>query len=380
MYKNWDRSYDPSHHILGRTWRSVPLAVGRRTTAIWQLNFAVPVRSLKRMKSFTILLLLGLVGCTREPRVDYSNIVTILTYSTLGSKDGFLARVRDDFKNKSGCSLQIELTLGAAQVLAYLEEPKQRERIDVVMGLDEILFGRSKQYYHPVNAVSAKYLPLLKARATNGFYPTDYAALSMIYIKSEFGPGKAPVPKKLSDLLDPKLKKKFIVQDPRVSSPGLWFFLFADQIVKTDALAKQWLAVAPSWDASYKMFLAGEAPMVWSYVTSLAYHASQKQLDQYGYVDFQEGLPVQVEGMGVVNRSGDPFKAKPCVQKWVEYVLTPETQTKLAEAQWMLPALAGAPIPSFLSMVPATKKAAVMNQSIDRVDEIVTHFGRAAAN
>jgi thiamine transport system substrate-binding protein len=271
------------------------------------------------------------------------------------------------------------MTLGATQVLSYLEEPKQQERIDVVMGLDEILFARAKQYLYPLNPVEAKYQPLIAPRAKDGFYPTDHAALSMIYKKSEFGSGKLPVPKKLADLLDPKLKGKFIVQDPRVSSPGMWFFLFADQIVKTEALSKQWLSVSPSWDASYKMFIAGEAPMVWSYVTSLAYHASQKQGDQYAHVEFEEGLPIQVEGMGVLNRTGNPYQAKPCVQKWVEFVLSPEAQTKLADAQWMLPAVAAAKVPEFLSMVPTPKKAAVMNLSIEHVDSLVSHFGRAAS-
>lgn len=311
---------------------------------------------------------------------DYQHIVTILTYSSLGSDGGFLSKVKAGFEAQSGgCSIQVETTLGANQIQSYLEEPRQQERIDVVMGVDEILFARSKQFFYPLNPIPVKYQTVVAARAKDGYYPTDHAALSMIYRKADFGPRKLPVPRQLKDLLDPRLKGKFIVQDPRVSSPGLWFFLFTDRIVKTEALAKQWLSVAPSWDASYKMFAAGEAPMVWSYVTSLAYHASQKQGDQYAHVEFAEGLPVQVEGLAVVNRSGNPYDAKPCVRKWVEYVLSPAVQTRLSETQFMLPAVEGAPVPEFLKMVPVPARPAVLDLSLEKVESIVNGFGRAAS-
>ncbi|MBS1958699.1 MAG: thiamine ABC transporter substrate-binding protein [Bdellovibrionales bacterium] len=329
---------------------------------------------------FSFLVLLALAwagpGCTSKPGNDPRKTVTILTYSTLGSKGGFLKKVQEEFQTQSGCTLNIETTLGAAQVLSYLEEPKQQAYVDVVMGIDEILFGRAKDYFYPASPVTVKYQPLIAPHAQAGFYPTDHAALSMIYKKSEL---KAP-PRKLTDLLKPEFKKKFIVQDPRVSSPGMWFFLFTDQIVKTQDLAKQWLAVSPSWDASYKMFIAGEAPMVWSYLTSLAYHASKGEGDKYGYVDFQEGLPLQIEGLAVVKKSVNPYDAKPCVKQWVEFVLKPENQTKLSDAQWMMPAVEGAAVPKFLSMVPTPKKAAVLDISIDKVDDIVSHFGRAVQN
>jgi thiamine transport system substrate-binding protein len=156
----------------------------------------------------------------------------------------------------------------------------------------------------------------------------------------------------------------------------MWFFLFIDRIVKIEALSKQWLAIAPSWDASYKMFLAGEAPMVWSYLTSLAYHASQGDFEKYGYVEFREGLPIQVEGMAVIRKAGNPFEQRPCIQPWLDFVLSNEGQKLLSETQFMLPALQDAPIAKFLAQVPTPKKAAVLKLGLDVVDPLISNFGK----
>jgi thiamine transport system substrate-binding protein len=338
------------------------------------------------MKSCLLAMMLGALSvslaCSRFPdwgsgsKKNAGPSLRVLTYSSLGSKDGFLAKVKPQFLAESGCELLTETTLGATQVLSYLEEPSQQKVLDVVMGLDSVLFERAQHYLYPVSPIQFEYLDLVRPQVRGGFYPTDYAALSFIYKKSEFKDNQLPLPKTIRDLLHPKLKNRFIIQDPRNSSPGLWFFLFADQLVKTEDLSKQWLALSPSWDSGYKMFLAGEAPMVWSYLTSLAYHASQGQADDYGYVDFEEGLPVQVEGLAVVKKDQNPFDLNPCIEKWIRFVMKPESQRILAETQFMLPAIHSAPIPPFLKMVPTPKKSAAVQSSIPKVDQLISEFGK----
>ena len=306
--------------------------------------------------------------------------VSILTYSSLGSKGGFLRAVEPVFLAETGCALKVESTMGAAQVLSYLEEPGARERIDVVMGIDELLFERAQSYLYLSSEVSPDFKPeyksFVKARSKAGFFPVDYGALSFIYRKEAFKPGLLKLPSKLTDLLKPEYRKKFILQDPRASSPGMLFFLFSDGILKISDLRKQWLTLAPSWDASYKMFLAHDAPMVWSYLSSLAYHATQHDEAQYGYVDFEEGLPLQIEGMSVINKVGNPFKENPCIEKWIRFVLTKPMQAKLVEKQWMMPVLEGVTLPDYFKGVPEIKKVAVGNEGISRVDSLVNRFGK----
>lgn len=324
-----------------------------------------------------VFLLIGLVlsaSCTRTQ--DSKPRLRILTYSSLGSPGGFLDKSKAKFLEKSGCQLEVETTLGAAQVLSYLEEPKQLEWIDVVMGLDEVLWERAQSSLYPVSifteADQPRWHSWIKTLAHSGFYPTDYAALSFIYKKDSI----QELPKTLADLAKPQFKNRFIVQDPRVSSPGLLFFLFAEGLVPTETLARQWLALAPSWDASYKMFLAGEAPMVWSYLTSLAYHDSKGELQNYGFVEFQEGLPVQVEGMSLVKKNGNPVDQNKCIRPWFDFVFSEAGQTLLAESQFMMPVIQTVPVPKSLKAVPSPKKTAVLKQELDRVDRLVTQFGK----
>ncbi len=324
-------------------------------------------------------LLLPGVGCTSKG--PSGPVLRVLTYSSLGSKGGFLESVGSEFQKAEGCTLIIESTLGAAQVLSYLEEPKQREQLDVVMGLDEILFERAKSYLDQGSisrfSLPDRWIDLVKPHLAErpGFIPMDYGALSFIYRKSDFKDGMK-VPTRLADLTSPELTKKWIVQDPRASSPGLLFFLFADSIVKTKDLRKQWVTLAPSWETSYKMFLAKDAAMVWSYLSSLAYHASKGELDQYGYVQFQEGLPIQVEGMGIVSKPGDPAKANPCIEKWIHFVLEPGIQARLVAKQFMMPVIQGVTLPKYFDAVPKIKPSSPLDMTPSKVDEFVNHFGK----
>jgi len=301
--------------------------------------------------------------------------IQILTYSSLGSSGGFLDSVKDDFKQKTGCELRVESTLGAAQVLSYLEEEKQRKRIDWVMGIDELLYQRASRYLdHSKAPFQPDYLDLIAPHQASGFYPVDYGALSFIYRKADFK-GKV-LPHTLTDLKKPEFRKKFIVQDPRASSPGMIFFLFADSIVSIHDLRHQWLTLAPSWSASYQMFLAKDAPMVWSYLTSLAYHASKHDREDYDYVQFKEGLPLQVEGMALVNHVGDPFRDNPCNAAWLKYVLSAPVQATLVSKQWMMPVLKQVTLPKVFEAVPEVKKGAVLPLSVEKVDALISRFGR----
>jgi thiamine transport system substrate-binding protein len=327
---------------------------------------------------FFALFLSTLAACT--PKSVDGPKVTVLTYSSLGSRGGYLESIQKDFKAKSACDLKIETTLGAAQILSYLEEPKQRQRIDLVMGIDELLYERARNYLYISPVASANlnlnFVEALRGRTPLGFYPIDYGALTFIYNKEEVKKKKIKVPSTLKDFLKPEMKHNFIVQDPRVSSPGLLFFLFSESVLKISELKKQWLTLAPSWDSSYKMFLQKDAPFVWSYLTSFAYHASKHEEKSYGYVDFKEGLPLQVEGLALVNRIGNPFQENPCDEKFIQYVLSNEGQTRLVEKQWMMPSIKDVPLPELFKSVPPVKKVASIPLQVDHVDQFISKFAR----
>jgi thiamine transport system substrate-binding protein len=317
-------------------------------------------------------------GCVSKSKSSSSEI-RILTYSSLGASGGFLDSIKSEFETESSCKLVITTTMGASQILSYLDEPKQREQIDLVMGIDTLLFERTKSDFYlgdpPHFQFQNKILPILKSQFTRGFIPTDFGALSFIYRKADFK--EKTIPSSFDDFLKPELKGKWIVQDPRASSPGLLFFLFADSLLANFAnLKTQWATLAPSWDSSYKMFMAHDSSMVWSYLTSLAYHASKGEKDQYGSIDFKEGLPIQLEGMAVLNRVGNPYLANPCIEKWMQFILSPGVQTKMSNKQYMMPAIADPTLPPYFNQVPAVKKIANLELSLEKVDHVMNRFER----
>lgn len=112
--------------------------------------------------------------------------------------------------------------------------------------------------------------------------------------------------------------------------------------------------------------------MVWSYLSSLAYHASRGELEDFAAVEFEEGLPLQVEGMGVLKSKVE----NPCLGKWIEFMLQPKNLSLIAEKQFMWPAFKGVPAPPFFDQVPALKKAAAISMATGALDGILQSFER----
>jgi thiamine transport system substrate-binding protein len=311
-------------------------------------------------------------GCTSSRESGPS--LRILSYSSLGAKGGFLPGVQERFFKESGCSLLIENTLGASQMIAVLSDRKLRGTIDIALGVDELLYERLKEEWTSDDFASLRLkenlLPLISERVKPGWIPIDYGALTFIYRKSALKGGIPP--KKLQDLLHSSLRKKFILQDPRASSPGMMFFLFSRSALKIADLRSAWLTLAPSWDSSYQMFLSGDAPMVWSYLSSLAYHASKGEASDFDAIEFEEGLPLQIEGMGIVRQE----RTNPCVKKWIDFMLQPEVLAEIAAKQWMWPAFRGVPLPKFFDRVPPVKKAAKLNLDVKALDQLLSGFGK----
>ena len=290
-------------------------------------------------------------GCSRK---EASPAVRIAAPAVLSAQGGFLPAVKEAFEKESGCALEIEAVDGASGLVSLLSSAGGAARIDAVMGIDEMVFERVRSRLEegafPEPGLSLKVLPVLAGRLKPGFVPLVYQALSFVYRKGAFK--NTAVPGKLADLLKPALKKKFILQDPRSSVQGMMFFLFAKSL-PVRALRAQWAALAPGWDAGYKRFLEGEAPLVWSPLSALAYHASKGQEGDYGFVDFEEGLPLQIEGMARVRRSGP---RKPCVDSWLGFLLKPAVLADLAARQWMLPAWQEVRVPPFFDRIPPPER------------------------
>jgi thiamine transport system substrate-binding protein len=319
----------------------------------------------------------------KEPTLpEPAESVRVLTYASLASKDGLLESIRKDWVKQSQCGLKIETVPAAGQVLQYLKD--RSSTVDWVLGLDTIQYLRASDYFEDsegfraIRAEVSNQLKEIIPPSPKGWVSFEYSALTLIYQKSKLKSRNLEPPKTLTDLLLPQYRKQFILQDPRLSSPGLELLLAWPKHASLKDLSKQWLLIAQSWDPSYQLFLQGEAPIIWSYITSWAYHESKGQGADFGYVDFPEGLPLQIEGLVRVKHDVNLGRWSRCDTEWVRFMLSDRVQSQIAEKQFMLPVTTTATVPAHFSEVSKFKhftKSPVQSALILKaVDEALLRF------
>ena len=297
------------------------------------------------------------------------------------------------FERKCGCKVRTLASGDSLQMLSRLEIDQQRgetgKRGDVIVGLDLQSWGRARQFVREAGpaAVAAKANLAAEARVPQtdeGFVPYDFGPMTFIADMEQLKKLKLQPPRSLRDLLKPEWKRNFILEDPRTSGPGLAFALFSRVVFGEDFAARvselrgQWLTLASGWDQAYGLFLRKEAPLVWSYVTSQAYHAEHGDAaGRYRAVALNEGAPVQVEGAALVRGvEKDPARLR-LAREFLEFVISPEAQSLVATANWMLPSRNGVKLPESFRKLPKLKKFVRLPIDSDQVAGQVKEWSRA---
>ena len=264
-------------------------------------------------------------------------ILTVYTYESFVTEWGPGAKIKAAFESQCKCEVEWVAIQDGVAILNRLKLEGATTKADVVLGLDTNLTAEAKamNLFGPHNA------DVIKAHVPMGwsdsiFLPYDYGHFAIVYDTE-----KMPVPpKSLDDLVNGDASQKIILEDPRSSTPGLGFLLWM-KAVYGDKAAEAWtklkpriLTTAPGWSEAYGLFTKGEAPMVFSYVTSPAYHMTVENTSRYQAAAFAEGHYLQIEVAGVIDAS--PEKA--LGQEFLRFMLTPGFQNEIPATNWMLPA------------------------------------------
>ena len=227
--------------------------------------------------------------------------LTVYTYDSFAGDYGPGKNIKTAFEKTCDCDVNFVALGDGVAVLNRLKLEGKDTRADVVLGLDTNLTAEAK-----ATGLFGKHRVDVKlARVPGGwnddtFLPYDYGHFAIVYNTEMM---KNP-PKSLDELVNGDATQKIILEDPRASTPGLGFLLWMKQVYgdkAADAWAKlkpRILTTAASWDDGYALFTKGEAPMVFSYVTSPAYHMEVEKTDKYQAADFSEGHYLQVEVAG----------------------------------------------------------------------------------
>ncbi len=294
----------------------------------------------------------------------------VYTYDSLAAPGGLGAAVVPKFEKRCGCRVRLVASGDAGQLLARLGLDHERHKpvAQVVWGIDQQLWTQARRFGEPWGTWKPARLervrPELRVGAPGeGFLPFDYGVLALMADTVQLKQLGIARPAALRDLLKPEFRRRLLLEDPRTSSPGLGFLLFTRQVLGAGEkswnfwreLKGHWLAMPAGWDQAYGAFLKGEAPLVWSYLSSQAYHREKDAAsgDRYQAVLFAEGQPVQVEGAILVRASLDARpELRPLARQFLEYLLSDEVQAEVALKNWMHPVISGTALPASFRSLP----------------------------
>ncbi|MBS1961283.1 MAG: extracellular solute-binding protein [Bdellovibrionales bacterium] len=353
------------------------------------------------------------VGLAVAPSRASGGDLVVYTYDTLSAKDGLGSLVAAAFKKKTGTAVKFVSVGDSGQLLSRVQLDGERKKATahLVLGMDQNLFPRLREFLEPLDPV--KDVPFMKYVdreywLADGFIPFDYGILAFIADTKKLSADDFP--KKWKDLTKGRFKKSLLLEDPRTSSPGLgfvWGSMHAAAEAEGEAfppvsttednpatpkktrdrftefwsdLKSQWVTLAPGWGAAYGMFTKGEAPLVWSYVTSEAYHrmkGAEGDRERYRAVVFEDGHPVQVEGAGLLkNAPGGAAMRKRAIE-FLELLVSEEIQRQVPETQWMMPTRLGSKVPAAFQALPTVKRRFPLSATKEKIDDVLADWSAA---
>ncbi len=268
---------------------------------------------------------------------EAKDTLTIYTYESFAAEWGPGPKVKANFEKSCDCLVEFVALADGVAMLNRLKLEGNNTAADVVLGLDTNLTAEAAATglfgVHGANVAKSK---VPGGWSDQTFLPFDYGHFAVVYDTEKI---KNP-PKSLNELINGDPAQKIILQDPRSSTPGLGLMLWIKSVYgekSGEAWAKlkpRILTTTPGWSEAYGLFTKGEAPMVFSYVTSPAYHMVVENNARYEAAAFSEGHYLQIEVAGVIDVS--PEKA--LAQKFMVFIQTPEFQNDIATTNWMMPA------------------------------------------
>ncbi len=273
--------------------------------------------------------------------------LTVYCYDSFASDWGPGPIIAENFEKEYGIKVNLEAPGDAVTVMTKAIMEKAAPRGDVIIGLDNNLLTRALS-----EDILSPYKPEgISGVAENLIYdksfhlvPFDWGFFALCYDTETL----TDPPRSLTELTDPRFKDSVVLMDPRTSTPGMGFLLWTIDAFGEDGWKSYWEQLAPniltisdSWSTGYGLFTAGEAPLVLSYSTSPAYHVQWEDTTRYQALMFEEGNYIQIEGMGILKGTAN----REAAEKFIDFMLTEESQNTLAMSNTMFPVVSSTPLP-----------------------------------
>jgi thiamine transport system substrate-binding protein len=313
------------------------------------------------MRTKIISLMTAIAALSSSAAFAEDKTLTVYTYESFTSEWGPGAKVAEAFEKTCACKVNYVSVADGVELLTRLKLEGASSKADIVLGLDTNLITEAKAtgYFAPHGLdVSAVKVP--GGFSDDVFVPYDYAHFAVVYDTETV---KNP-PKSLKELVEGDPNEKIVIEDPRTSTPGLGLLLWVKSVYGDDAagawakLKDRVLTVTPGWSEAYGLFTKGEAPMVFSYTTSPAYHMVAENTERYQAASFTEGHYIQIEVAAMTKSAHDPELAK----SFLSFITGPEFQSIIPTTNWMMPVAAGKePLPEAFGKLVSPEKTFLMS-------------------
>ncbi len=292
--------------------------------------------------------------------------LTVYCYDSFASEWGAGPAIAQKFEELYGVKVILEAPGDAVTVMTKAIMEKEAPRGDVIVGLDNNLLSRALNEdillpYEPA-ALSGVKEDLVFDKSFH-LIPFDWGFFALCYDSEVL----ADPPASLKDLTDPRFKDSIVLMDPRTSTPGMGFLLWTIDAFGEKGWRDYWKALAPniltvsdSWSTGYGLFTAGEAPLVLSYSTSPAYHVEWEETTRYQALMFDEGNYVQIEGMGILKGT----QKEEWARKFIDFMLTAESQNTLALSNIMFPVVEDTPLPASFDYALKTDRILMLDNDV----------------
>lgn len=350
---------------------------------------------LKVVMAVVIALLLSFIA----RKSDAAELV-VYTYDSFIVKEGLGPILKKAYEKKTGETLKFVTVGDAGQLLSriQLDQERKKGKAHLVLGLDQHLELKLRDALVPLDrSREGSFMKFVDREwwSSEAFVPYDFGVFAFIADTK-----KLPLedfPKSWRDLLKRRFKKSLLLEDPRTSSPGLSFVMGSASAIPAgdetavkkaftefwQELRSQWLVLAPSWGQAYAMFEKGDAPLVWSYITSEAYHRADcakkncSEPDRYRAVIFSDGHPVQVEGAAILKDAPGGKAMRKRSLEFLELLTSEEIQKQVAETQWMMPVRLGVKVPTAFQALPVAKKRFLLEVNPEKIPTILEQWNQA---
>ena len=262
--------------------------------------------------------------------------LTVYTYDSFVSDWGPGPQVKATFEKQCQCELKFVGLEDGVALLSRLKLEGVNTRADIVLGIDTNLTAEARTTgLFAKHGLTLTNSVLPQPWNDTVFLPYDYGYFAFVYNQEQL---KRP-PASLKELVENEASPPILIQDPRTSTPGLGLLLWMKQVYGDRAgqawekLSKRIVTVSKGWSEAYGLFLKGEAPMVFSYTTSPAYHLIAEQDVRFVAAGFSEGHYQQIEVAGMLASSRQPTLA----QAFLSFMVSEAFQSIIPTTNWMYP-------------------------------------------